>query len=78
MIGNTLSGSFAAKGIAPSVICVEPKIKLTNPAFFSFASKYFPKNKTAKPVINGGAMHAADTPAMKLVFPCANKAVPVT
>ena len=25
-IGNTLTGSFAAKGIAPSVICVHPKI----------------------------------------------------
>ena len=46
-------------------MCVDPNKKLTYPAVRSFLEYAFLFNKTAKPVARGGAIHAADTPAMK-------------
>ena len=60
---------FAGKRIIDVPVSVEPKIKFTSPALRSFVSKYFPKNNVAKPVIKGGAMQAAETPAIKEVLP---------
>lgn len=54
-------------GMAPSVIWVQPKMKFTMPASWSSWEKHFLPTATAKVVISGGTMHAAETVSMKLV-----------
>ena len=53
-------------------------MKLTKPALRSFVSKRFLNNNTATVVISGGAIHAAETPAINAVFPSPRRTVPVT
>jgi len=67
MMGMTGQMFLVMNGMAPSVMWVQPRMKFTIPASWSSWEKYFLPTTTAKVVISGGTMHAAETAAMKLV-----------
>ena len=67
MMGMTGMMFLVMNGMAPSVMWVQPRMRLTIPASWSSWLKYFLPTITAKVVMSGGTMHAAETAAMKLV-----------
>ena len=67
MMGMTGQMFLVMNGMAPSVMCVQPRMMLTMPASWSSWEKYFLPAMTAKLVTSGGTMHAAETAAMKAV-----------
>ena len=60
--GKTLIGSAAAKGIAPSLIPINPIIAAAFPASFSSFVYFLGDKKVAKAIPRGGVQIAIPTP----------------